>query len=420
MSKIIDDVLHYFGSPAIEKIAAHLGDETQQVSDTVTAGVPALVSAIIDKASTTAGLGTVLHAAREFFNGNALDSLDDIFTGSTSWSHKAGELVSSLFGDQEHHVSQTIADGTGAKKSSVSSIFRMLLPVILGIIGKRVSENKMDNKGFASHLMSLIPSLSAMLPAFLSWNKLGLREPDQLKHSLESVQYALSGETGPHAVPVTPHATAKTDDDKGGMGWLLPLLLGLATVAALWYFLGRNKGDKTEPVAPAEQGVVTQLPDSILVGEARDPLKLPDGTVLPFSKGMMEYKLLEFLNDGNRQAGRDVWFDFDDVTFDFNSAKITAESETQLTNIAKIFTAYPKMKAKIGGYTDKVGDDATNLKLSQERADAILAELKKLGVSAAQLDGAEGYGSQFAKIPADASDEARRVDRRMSLSVHEK
>jgi outer membrane protein OmpA-like peptidoglycan-associated protein len=46
--------------------------------------------------------------------------------------------------------------------------------------------------------------------------------------------------------------------------------------------------------------------------------------------------------------------------------------------------------------------------------------LKKAGVNKAQLVGAEGYGSQFAKAAADAPDEERKKDRRISLSVREK
>ena len=410
---MLDAVLQHISPAVIEKLVGNLGDESQQVSDTITAAVPAVLNGILQKSTTTAGLGSILHAAREAHDDNVLGSLIDLFAGSGNLTHKAGNFLQGLFGDHEHDVYQAVSDASGAKKSSVGAIFRMVAPILLALLGKRVADNKMDNKGFANHLLGVVPTLTALLPAALSWTKLKMKQPDELKHGLEAVHYTLSGDQGPHTVPFEANQKEK---EKSGMGWLLPLLLGLATVAALWWFLGRDKGGEVK------EEVVTQLPDMIPVPDSavKGPATLPDGTALPYSKGTMEYKLLEFMADQSRPAGDDVWFDFDDVTFDFNSSTINASSDVQLQNIASIFKAYPNMKAKVGGYTDKVGDDATNLTLSQERADAILAELKKFGVADAQLLGAEGYGSKFATVPADASDEERRVDRRMSLSIRAK
>jgi len=60
------------------------------------------------------------------------------------------------------------------------------------------------------------------------------------------------------------------------------------------------------------------------------------------------------------------------------------------------------------------------MQLSQKRADAVLDALKKSNANSAQLDGAEGYGSEYAKAAADAPDEERQKDRRISLGVREK
>jgi outer membrane protein OmpA-like peptidoglycan-associated protein len=99
---------------------------------------------------------------------------------------------------------------------------------------------------------------------------------------------------------------------------------------------------------------------------------------------------------------------------------ITAESMPQIRNIAAILKAFPNASIKIGGYTDVTGNEPVNLKLSQSRAEAVVAALRNNGISEAQLSGAEGYGSKFAKAPADAPDEERRMDRRISVSVRRK
>ncbi len=110
-------------------------------------------------------------------------------------------------------------------------------------------------------------------------------------------------------------------------------------------------------------------------------VKLPDGVELDAYRGGIEDKLVTFLNDPASQGGKDVWFDFDNLNFQTGSAELTAESMKQVNNIAAILKAYPKLKIKIGGYTDKSGDASINKKLSQERADAILAALKNTGAN---------------------------------------
>jgi outer membrane protein OmpA-like peptidoglycan-associated protein len=71
----------------------------------------------------------------------------------------------------------------------------------------------------------------------------------------------------------------------------------------------------------------------------------------------------------------------------------------------------------IGGYTDASGDPAANLKLSQLRANTVAKAIIAAGGNADQITKAEGYGSQFAKEPATASDEARRKDRRTAVRI---
>ena len=206
------------------------------------------------------------------------------------------------------------------------------------------------------------------------------------------------------------------------MKWLLPVLLAVLAFALLLYLM---KGCGSQNVTPVEQDTTSAKAEPVQTAPStpvRESLKvkLPDGTELEAHKGGIEDQLVTFLNDPSSKAGKDIWFDFDDLNFETGSAHITQESQKQINNIAAILKAFPKVKIKIGGYTDKTGDSATNRKLSQDRADATLAAIKGAGAKASQLIDAEGYGSLFAKVDANASDEERRKDRRISVSVREK
>ena len=126
------------------------------------------------------------------------------------------------------------------------------------------------------------------------------------------------------------------------------------------------------------------------------------------------------MSDPESKADKNTWFDFDNVNFETGSAVITPESQRQLQNIVAILKAFPDASIKIGGYTDKTGDEPANMKLSQARAEAVGKALKDNGISNTQLTGTEGYGSQFAKEPATATDEERKKDRRIAVSLRKK
>ena len=205
------------------------------------------------------------------------------------------------------------------------------------------------------------------------------------------------------------------------LNWL-SLVLGSVLALGLIIFIfkgckGSNDSDMVNSDAVAVD-TSTAVPAAIQRESVK--VKLPDGTELDAYKTGIEDQLVSFLNNPASVPGKDVWFDFDNLNFKTGSAEITEESKIQVQNIAAILKAYPKVKIKIGGYTDKTGDSLNNLKLSQSRADAVENSLKASGANAAQLVGAEGYGSQYATVSASASDEERKKDRRIAVSVRAK
>lgn len=146
-----------------------------------------------------------------------------------------------------------------------------------------------------------------------------------------------------------------------------------------------------------------------------------NGVKLNGYKNGLEDAMITFLKSGGYKnasddaALKDTWYSFDHVNFKMASAnQLEAGSDGQIQNLAKILKAFPDAKIKIGGYTDKTGDEANNVKLSLERANFIKSELSKAGVGA-QIISAEGYGSKFATVSADKSDAERAIDRKMAV-----
>ena len=150
-------------------------------------------------------------------------------------------------------------------------------------------------------------------------------------------------------------------------------------------------------------------------------ISLPNGTKLQAYPGGIEDQLIKFIQSDEYKNGtadtlKNKWFDFDDLKFKFGTTELVPESKRQLDNITAILKAFPDVKLRIGGYTDKKGDDAANKKLSDTRAKAVKTALEKEGVGA-QVPEAEGYGEERATVAETATDEERAVDRKTSVRL---
>lgn len=79
------------------------------------------------------------------------------------------------------------------------------------------------------------------------------------------------------------------------------------------------------------------------------------------------------------------------ITFDIDKSDIKPQSMGTLNMIVGVLKANPDLKFKIDGHTDNTGEAAHNLTLSQQRAEAVKAELIKMGIDGSRLT-TKGFG----------------------------
>lgn len=101
------------------------------------------------------------------------------------------------------------------------------------------------------------------------------------------------------------------------------------------------------------------------------------------------------------------------INFETGSSKLTDDSKYQLDDLIEFMNKNQKVRVELDGHTDNVGDAASNLKLSGERAQSTVAYLVSKGISSGRL-GAKGFGSTMPIDPAD-TDEARAKNRRTEI-----
>src|SRR5471032_330790 len=139
----------------------------------------------------------------------------------------------------------------------------------------------------------------------------------------------------------------------------------------------------TQKIAVAEQAIIGRVAETGLkaIDSERTQLQLDVRT--------QQLKALQALNAKSTDRGEVVTFG--DVLFDTGKAELKYNSQNTIGQLAQYLADNPERKVRIEGFTDNVGGDALNQRLSEQRADAVANALIKMGVDASRLT-TQGYG----------------------------
>jgi hypothetical protein len=107
---------------------------------------------------------------------------------------------------------------------------------------------------------------------------------------------------------------------------------------------------------------------------------------------------------------------FATLEFENKSAKILPEMEPDLDKLVNFLVDNPDFKLKISGHTDSHGNADYNLKLSQQRADAIKEYIMNKGGIASDRIDAIGFGSQK-PIVEEKSEADMKINRRVEFEL---
>ncbi|GAA4162780.1 hypothetical protein GCM10022217_30830 [Chryseobacterium ginsenosidimutans] len=426
---VIDLIKGQLGPALVSQASSQLGESESGISKAIGGLLPAVLGGLANNSSNPGVLDAITNASSSGILGNLL--------GGSSNNSIITTLLSTIFGDKLGGLVNSIATFAGISNNSSSSLLNLVTGATVGSIGKYATDNNLDKSGISSLLNDQKGIVSTLLPAGLSLASLNIGDwakGYKFDNDNDTIKTTASEEP---KIEVTRSTTSSgtfpdRNNNEGGSSiwkWLLPLLLLIAAAYFIWKQCDK-KQTTTTTTATDSGKVVTDTANTVspadTAGTAATTSKVDEnidlnGTSLKGYKGGMEDQMITFLkSDGYKNAKDDAalkttWYNFDHVNFKMGSSnQLEAGSEGQLQNLVAILKAYPEAKVKIGGYTDKTGDEAKNLKLSAERANYIKSWLDKQGVGS-QVAGADGYGSQFATVDAKASDAERAIDRKMAV-----
>ncbi|MDR6157360.1 K(+)-stimulated pyrophosphate-energized sodium pump [Chryseobacterium sp. SLBN-27] len=188
-------------------------------------------------------------------------------------------------------------------------------------------------------------------------------------------------------------------------------LTGMKTTSAV-------SGNTAVIAVPAEiRGYLNENGDFVYDTGTLKEVELKDGKKISIGESSQVYNMYELVKNKDQAVlDPNKWFTIENLYFETGSSELRTGSEAQLLNLVEIMNAYPTMRIKLGGYTDNSGNEESNLKLSNLRAQTAKLKLLELGIAGDRVE-AEGYGAQYPVCQANDTDECMAKNRRIDVRV---
>jgi outer membrane protein OmpA-like peptidoglycan-associated protein/uncharacterized protein YidB (DUF937 family) len=187
----------------------------------------------------------------------------------------------------------------------------------------------------------------------------------------------------------TAYAAERAVKKVGAPAWLWPII-GLLCLLLIGYFIWNLRHTSTS--------TTFNLEEQVRLGSQK-----ASAALAALQPGFTAKDLVSALN-------------LNVINFPSNSAQVPADNTDYLNHVAVAIKALPAGTVlEISGHTDNTGDTASNLALSQQRADAVRGYLIQQGVSPDMLV-AKGYGDTH-PVATNDTEEGKFRNRRITFSL---
>lgn len=178
--------------------------------------------------------------------------------------------------------------------------------------------------------------------------------------------------------------------------------IGTAAGAILGGVVGNNVKNKNSALGAVLGGVIGGTAGAI-IGRKMDKQAQDIQAALPGAE-------VERVGEGIRVVLKE-----NTINFGFDSADLSTTAQENLKKIAKVFVQNYETEVMIYGYTDNVGKDEYNAKLSQRRADAVKKYLVSQGIGTKRIN-TKGMG-EADPIASNDTAEGRSQNRRVEFAI---
>ncbi len=344
----------------VQKVSDIIGQSADKTKKALKSVIPALLSGITDKGSTPEGAATLVDMVNTHnYEANMKPDVAKLSEGN--------EVVNNIFGSNLNNVVSNLGTSTGLSGPSISKILSLAAPVLMGVLGLKVKNEKLSSSGLMNFLGQEKKTLSGYSAGVSQYSEL------------------LGDKARQEIVPK--HLTQEVPWKR--------IALAALILFALWFWWMATHPKMEVPLTKVVEPIPIQRTAVNLVSSSLNELSafMAAGTIAELPKH----------------------FRFEKLTFASGTTVLASGAELELNKIASAMKQYPMSKARLEGYTDNVGLEESNRILSASRADAVKAQLVARGIDGNRIQ-TVGLGSGN-PVGNNATAEGRAVNRRIEFVV---
>jgi hypothetical protein len=139
---LIEAAKSLFTPEIVTKASSQLSEHESAITKAISGIVPAIFAALLQKVHSNEGANAVVKMVHDQQRSSKLADLSSLFSTTNSLLlSQGGDLLRSIFGNKSELASTLFANYAGVKPSTSNSILSLLVPAILGLIGKNASSS---------------------------------------------------------------------------------------------------------------------------------------------------------------------------------------------------------------------------------------------------------------------------------------
>ena len=155
MEGLLDLLNSPIGKQVINGVAGQTGQAENKTADVLSMAMPLLLGAMKKNAATPEGAQGLMNALSSKHDGSILDDLGGLFNGGVDQSvmDDGTGILGHVFGGKQVNVENTLSQRSGIDTDSVANILKIAAPIVMGILAKQTSENKVSDASGMDNLL---------------------------------------------------------------------------------------------------------------------------------------------------------------------------------------------------------------------------------------------------------------------------
>ena len=352
---ILEIIREQLSPEIVGQISKSAGESPEGTKSALQSALPTLLGSAAAQAATPNGATGLLDFLKQHTPAGGWSESVSGLLGSGGGA--GSSFVSSLLGPKMNMVRDFIANRSGIRSESATSLMGMGGQMLMGVLGKQVTARGLGASGLGQLLSSQIPHLKGLVPPELS-NMLGIG------NFLGQGQQSLSDAIG-QVTPAMQHARTS------GANALKWAAIPLAVLLAVLFVVYRHNRPNN-------------------VGGTRDETLNVQNTGLVTGVSTPQSDIQSFSDQAKAAIASGESFELRGTSFD-NSGNLSADAQTKLSQLGKLMSENPSLQVTVTTY-GATADEAAS------KANAIKSGLIKMGVGPEKVVTQSELGEGLPKI----------------------